>query len=141
MSLEQALAENTAAVRELIAVWSKLTAQANKVDKAPADTPVTAAGKPVKAKVEAAAKAADTPAVTAPAQQEPAQSAPAADSPSEPAVDYPTLQKAVFALANAKGRDAVIGLMKDTFGVGSAKELKPEQWADALAAVNAALED
>lgn len=67
--------------------------------------------------------------------------APAASTASSSAaVDYPTLQKAVFALANSKGRDSVIGLMKDTFGVGSAKELKPEQWADALAAVNAALE-
>lgn len=57
-----------------------------------------------------------------------------------PSVDYPTLQKAVFALANAKGRDAVVNLLKDQFKVNSAKELTPEQYADALAAVTAATE-
>lgn len=57
-----------------------------------------------------------------------------------PSVDYPTLQKAVFALANAKGRDAVVGLLKDQFKVASAKELAAEQYADALAAVTAAAE-
>lgn len=57
-----------------------------------------------------------------------------------PSVDYPTLQKAVFALANAKGRDAVVELLKSQFNVNSAKELAAEQYADALAAVNAATE-
>lgn len=57
-----------------------------------------------------------------------------------PSVDYPTLQKAVFALANAKGRDAVVTLLKDKFAVNSAKELAAEQYADALAAVTAATE-
>lgn len=58
-----------------------------------------------------------------------------------PSVDYPTLQKAVFALANAKGRDAVVNLLKDQFKVNSAKELTPEQYADALAAVEAATKE
>ena len=133
MSLEQALADNTAAVRELIAVWSKLTAQATKVDKAPAETPVTAAGKPLKAATEAAAKAAATPAAPAPAPVEAAPSAPAAASPSETSVDYPTLQKAVFALAG-KSREAAASVAA-SFGVKTFKELSQDRWAEALGAV------
>lgn len=110
----------------------------------PAQAPAPAPG-PATAKADAAPKktaAAKTPAAQSAETPAPASTAATSDPETEtPAVDYPTLQKAVFALANAKGRDAVIGLMKDTFNVGSAKELKPEQWAPALAAVNAALED
>jgi len=64
----------------------------------------------------------------------------ASSSEAASSVDYPTLQKAVFALANAKGRDAVVTLLKDQFKVNSAKELAAEQYADALAAVTAATE-
>lgn len=99
------------------------------------------------AKKEAAApkveKKAETPAPTStPAATETASPIASSASSSEGAssVDYPTLQKAVFALANAKGRDAVVSLLKDKFSVNSAKELAAEQYADALAAVTAATE-
>lgn len=96
----------------------------------------TAAPKAEKAKAETAAPAsipADTATVSPTASS-------ASSSEGSSSVDYPTLQKAVFALANAKGRDAVVGLLKEQFKVNSAKELAAEQYADALAAVTAATE-
>lgn len=90
-----------------------------------------AAPKAEKAKPEVAQEKPE-PAVT--------QTADSSTASSAPSVDYPTLQKAVFALANAKGRDAVVELLKSQFSVNSAKELAAEQYADALAAVNAATE-
>lgn len=108
--------------------------------------PVTA--KPETVKKEAAAPKAEkakaeTPAPTS-TPADTATTSPAASSASSSegasSVDYPTLQKAVFALANAKGRDAVVNLLKDQFKVNSAKELAAEQYADALAAVTAATE-
>lgn len=113
---------------------------------APAAT-VTAKPETVAKKEVAAPKAekakAETPAPTAtPADTATASLTVSSASSSEGAssVDYPTLQKAVFALANAKGRDAVVELLKTQFKVNSAKELTPEQYADALAAVTAATE-
>lgn len=52
-----------------------------------------------------------------------------------PSVDYPTLQKAVFALAG-KSRDAAAAVAA-SFGVKNFKELDPAKWAEALAAVQA----
>lgn len=95
-----------------------------------------AAPKAEKAKAETPAPT-STPADTATAS--PTASS-ASSSEAVSSVDYPTLQKAVFALANAKGRDAVVNLLKDQFKVNSAKELAAEQYADALAAVTAATE-
>ena len=61
----------------------------------------------------------------------------AAEAPAEeqPAVDYPTLQKAVFALA-ALNREAVIATAS-SFGVKTFKELDQGKWAAALEAVQA----
>ena len=114
----------------------------------------TSVSAPAPVKVEAP-KPAPTPAapatvtktakVTAPA-------APAAESPSDPkpepeattssakpsaSVDYPTLQKAVFALAG-KSRDKAAAVAA-TLGVKTFKELPESKWAEALAAVNEAL--
>ena len=85
------------------------------------------------------------PAKTAkPAKQEPVQeAAPAPEVTAEPqateeqpaAVDYPTLQKAVFALA-AINREAVIATAS-SFGVKTFKELDQSKWAAALEAVQA----
>jgi hypothetical protein len=110
-----------------------------KVETPKAETAVkkeTAAPKAEKAKAETPAPT-STPADTATGS--PAASS-ASSSEGSSSVDYPTLQKAVFALANAKGRDAVVGLLKEKFNVNSAKELAAEQYADALAAVTAATE-
>ena len=104
------------------------------------------AGAPVATKDEVPApkpsKTAAEPAVAQPqptAKHEEAPAQAAADVPAEtaPSVDYPTLQKAVFALA-AKSRDAAAAVAK-SFGVRTFKELPADKWADALAAVSAKL--
>ena len=64
--------------------------------------------------------------------------APAASSVEQSsAVDYPTLQKAVFALAG-KSRESAAAVAS-SFGVKTFKELPEAKWADALTAVTAAL--
>lgn len=97
-------------------------AEAKKPKATPAPQPVVEAPAP-------------TPAVVEPAPVEAAAPAPAAESPSS--VDYPTLQKAVFALAG-KSREAAAAVAQ-SFGVKTFKELDASKWGDALAAVNAAL--
>lgn len=66
------------------------------------------------------------------------QEAPAAStaSSSEP-VEYPVLQKAVFALAG-KSREAAAAVAA-SMGVKTFKELPADKWAEALVAVNAKL--
>lgn len=98
-----------------------------KVEKAAAVPKVEKAAKPkTESKTEAAATS--TPAPTEETKESPASS-----------IDYTSVQKAVFALANAKGRDAALAVI-GTFGKASAKELAPEQYEAALAALTAALE-
>lgn len=53
------------------------------------------------------------------------------------AIEYPVLQKAVFALAG-KSREAAAAVAA-SFGVKTFKELDASKWGDALTAVNAAL--
>lgn len=128
MSLETALAENTAAMKELIAVWGKLNAQAKAVDKMPAESTVVAAGKPVEAKVEKAV--ADKPKAEAPKVEKPKAEAAA------PVADYAPVGAAITAFAAANGREPTLAKLA-SFGVKSGKELKPEQYADVLAAFTA----
>jgi hypothetical protein len=76
-------------------------------------------------------------AAAAAAPKPPKAEKPAAPKAAEPAaVDYPTLQKAVFALA-AKNKPRVLELLQE-LRVGSFKELPPEAYADALKRVEAA---
>jgi hypothetical protein len=82
----------------------------------------TAAASPSDPKPVAAA----TPAASTASSEKPADS-----------VDYPTLQKAVFALANAS-REAA-GEVAQSFNVKTFKELPAAQWLDALTAVNTKL--
>lgn len=99
---------------------------------------ILAAAPVVEAKTESAAPA-KKPAATQPAPElapmEVAPPGPVAASPSN--VDYPTLQKAVFALAG-KSREAA-GAVAAELGVKTFKDLTEDKWADALVAVNAAL--
>lgn len=96
-------------------------------DKQNAEVKPAKAAKP--AKQEPVQEAAPAPGVTAEPQ--------AAEAPTEAptAVDYPTLQKAVFALA-ALNREAVIATA-GSFGVKTFKELDQSKWAAALEAVQA----
>lgn len=138
MSLEQALADNTAAINALIGVWSKLNATANAKAAAPAAE--VKADKPKADKPKAEPKpevAADPKPVAEPSTQEAPAAQTASSSEASPSVDYPVLQKAVFALAH-KSREAAAALAAD-FGVKTFKELPADKWADALATVNAKL--
>ena len=106
----------------------KAASQAN----TPATTAVKTSPAPTPTTTTAATESPKPAAAATPAAQT-ASSEKAADS-----VDYPTLQKAVFALANAN-REAA-GEVAATFGVKTFKELDASKWADALAAVTAKLE-
>lgn len=145
MSLEQALADNTAALNALIGVWSKLNAQAVHIDAVATGDTVVAAGKPVAAKPEkAVAKQepkTDPKPQAAVARSEPEAPAASTASSSEPSasVDYPTLQKAVFALAG-KSREAAAAVAA-SMGVKTFKELGQDKWAEALGAVTEKLAD
>lgn len=133
MSLEQALADNTAAIRELVAVWSKLNAQATAIDKSEKVEQVVAAGKPVVAKTEKAAKVEKAEAVEAPKPDAEPSAPETTAAPAASSVDYPTLQKAVFALAG-KSREAAASVAAG-FGVKTFKELDASKWGEALGAV------
>lgn len=100
---------------------------------APAAEVKVEAPKPVK--VEKAKPAAVEP-TPAPVAEAPTSTA--SSSAPAPSVDYPTLQKAVFALAG-KSRESAAAVAA-SMGVKTFKELPEAKWADALAAVNAALE-
>lgn len=89
----------------------------------PAKAAKPAKQEPVKATEVVAAKE-ETPVVEAPTE-------------APTAVDYPTLQKAVFALA-ALNREAVVATA-GSFGVKTFKELDQGKWAAALEAVHAKL--
>lgn len=131
MSLEQVIADNTAAIRELIAA---LGAQA------PKSTAAATAAKPAPTQPTAKAEVAAAPAKTAAASTPPAKSAAtaapastAATKPQATALEYGPVGAAITAFAAANGREATLTKLAD-FGVKSGKELKPEQYADVLAA-------
>jgi len=139
MSIEQALADNTAALKELIAVWGKLTAQAAAV-KAKVDSGETsviaAGGAPV---AEAKPAAAEKPKATPKADPKPAAAEVKKEEPkaeAAPALDYAKVGAAITAFAAANGRDVTLAKLAE-FGVKSGKGLKPEQYADVLAAFTA----
>lgn len=107
---------------------AKVTA---KKSSTPAATPAAAA--PTQPTAEAVVE-------TAAPEKTAAESSPTAEpvadaAPASTAVDYPTLQKAVFALAG-KSRDAAAAVAA-SFGVKTFKELDASKWGEALAAVQA----
>jgi len=124
MSLEIAIAENTAAVRELIGILSKGIAPA-----APASelAPVDAAPAPAKTEKK-----------TKPAKEEPKAEEPA--SPPEPAdpVTYEQVAAAITAVAAKHGRQGALDVL-GRFGAKSGKELKPEQYAEVVAVAKSAV--
>jgi hypothetical protein len=132
MSLEIALAANTAAILELTAAWKQLTANAVAIK---AGEAVNAGGVPVipaKAKVESP-KPAATPAPTPAVAVEVTTASPeiAKDSPSE--VTYEMVSKAILAMATADRPRLVATLTQ--FGVKRGPELKPEQFSTFLEAM------
>lgn len=112
MSLEAAIQENTAAIKQLIAVMS---------------------GKPgVTPEVKASAsKPAAASSVSSPAEK----SAPASSA----AIAYDDVKKITLALAK-QNRDAAVAVLKE-FGAENALKLKPEQYADFMKKAEAKLEE
>lgn len=103
--------------------------------KKPKATPAPQPAAPAPSQHTAEAVVADAPAKsTEPPAPQPS-TAPAAAASSVSDVDYPTLQKAVFALAG-KSREAAAAVAQ-SFGVKTFKELDASKWGEALAAVNA----
>jgi hypothetical protein len=82
----------------------------------------------------AASGAAEGNAAAGPSTQEAPAAQTASSGEASKSVDYPTLQKAVFALAG-KSREAAAAVAS-SFGVKTFKELPEAKWAEALAAVN-----
>ena len=113
---------------------------AAKKSSTPAATPTSPAHTPPTAEVVAA----DAPAKTADASVPDAASAETAQPASTAATDAPAptykeAAEAVTALSRKKGRDAAIAVLK-TFGADKLPDVKPEQFADVIAACQAALE-
>lgn len=114
MSLENALTDLAAAIREQT---ERVTAMAG------APKPAAAAAPAARPTAKPAAVATKT--------------APAAKAD---AIPYTKVQEAVAALANAKGKPAVKEVLT-AMGVGHAKELATEQYADAISKLEAAASD
>lgn len=164
MSLEAAIQENTSVLRELLARLStgaivpapKSAAVAGEDVSGPATAKAAAPTKTAKDSTPSAATvAAPAPASTAatptgspdpkPAavsqQSETAAAQPASKpvaSTSAAAVTYDDVKALVLQVSKDKGRDAAAAVLSG-FGVAKAPELKPEQYADAVAQLKAAL--
>lgn len=130
MSLELAIQENTAAIRELIAALTvSSAAQVTLLAEA------TAPAKPAPAKKAVKAEPAPAPAPEIKAE-EPVAPAPAPAA--EPAIPYSNVATAVTELAKTKGRQAAVDLLT-SFGVAKATELKAEQYGAVIAAAQVAM--
>lgn len=96
-----------------------------KAEKAKAEKPAPA---PAPAAI---GREADAPKAEAPKAEKPA------PAPAAAVTDYAPVGAAITAFAAANGREAAVAKLA-TFGVKSGKELKPDQYAAALAAFSAA---
>ncbi|MDZ7918490.1 hypothetical protein [Rhodoferax sp.] len=143
MSLELAIQENTNTMKQLIAAWNTLTANATAAAATvkPGDI-ITAGGVPVvdtSAKTEVKTEAKKPAAVSQPSETA---AAPIASKPeastSVAAVTYDDVKALVLQVSKDKGRDAAAAVLSG-FGVAKAPELKPEQYADAVVQLKAAL--
>ncbi|AAR97700.1 hypothetical protein ACLRAE_12450 [Bordetella bronchiseptica] len=157
MSLEAAIQENTSALRDLIAaIKAGVPTTAAQVAAVAAEAP--AAQQEASTEKKPRATSAKTTAATAPTP--PTAEVGAADAPESKAENSapvqagdagqdaaagdaaPTYQDtadAVTKLARVKGRDAAVAVLSK-FGAAKLPDVKPEQFADVLAACNQAME-
>jgi len=145
MSLEVVIQENTAAIRELIAAIAKgapIPADAKEVVATPPKPTTSAATRASAARTQPTAKeAADAaPGKTADASSQSAKPAETEQQGSTAATEitYQDAANAVTKLSRAKGRDAAVAVLKQ-FDAANLKEVKPEQFAEVIAAVNEVL--
>lgn len=143
---------NSAQLNAVMAALSPTTVMA-----APAPAPEVAAApveKPKKQATSAATQAASAPtqptaevavaavpektvAASAPSAKPAVAAAPASTAATEPAT-YQDAAAAITKLSRAKGRDAAINVLQQ-FGASKLPEVKPEQFADIIAAAEAAI--
>ncbi len=148
MTLELALKENTEMMRKLIETWNLTLNPKRDAKDTPDPKPLAKASVGVSNPPDATkpgsvlGTAADVkkPAAVSP-QPETAAAPPASEpevSKSETAVTYDDVKALVLRVSKDKGRDAAVAVLSG-FGVTKAPELKPEQYADAVAQFKAAL--
>jgi hypothetical protein len=148
--LEQVIADNTAAIRELIATIKAgapaTPAAAPVVEEATSNAKATVAKKAtsnVKATVTENNGASSTPGAPfhpaeAAAQEKPAaEEAPPATSVAE-SVTYEQVKHAILKVASTKSREIAAGILAE-FGATKGPDLKPEQYAGIMARLNAVL--
>lgn len=128
MSIETLLADNTAALRELIATIKAQAYAEVSQPAAPKADHLPAAEKPK----PQAAKPAPAPAPVV--EDTPEAHATPADP--ETLVTIDEVKAAVLKLAATKGREAAVAVLQ-SFGAAKAPELKPEQYGAVLDALNA----
>lgn len=104
-------------------------------------SPTSRASKPSKTSTSGEIeKPSDGKAESEPTVEPKAETPPADDTgKAEPSVDYDAVKTATLALVKAKGRDAAVKVLTAHGAAGGATELKPEQYADYLAAVQEAM--
>lgn len=136
MSLEATIQENTNAIRELIAaIKAGVPTTAAQVAAVVTEAKPTTAAKETTAKKTTPAEKAE-PAPTQPTAEAGAAAAPEKkDEPSAQAAtpNYQATADAVTKLAREKGRDAAVAVLKE-FGAAKLPDVKPEQFADVIAA-------
>lgn len=129
-------------VAQLNAVMAALNIETEK----DAAAPVEKSKKTTSAKTEvvastvptAKAEAATVPEKTESASDQPVKSVEVAAPVSTVAISYQDAATAITKLSRMKGRDTAVALLAK-FGAANLKEVKPEQFADLLAAVSEAL--
>ncbi|WP_323026558.1 hypothetical protein [Castellaniella sp.] len=157
MSLETAIAENTSALRELLAV---LQAGALAIQPEAASTGKKSGTGRSSAQTQTASDSSANSSTESTKADEPGKGADAGNAPPDaaartdagPATDgtaqsaetgaavtYQAAADAVTKLARTKGRDAAIGVLKD-FGVEKLPEVKADQYAAVVAACAKAME-
>jgi 2-oxoglutarate dehydrogenase E2 component (dihydrolipoamide succinyltransferase) len=120
MSLEQALADNTAALRELAALFAN-----SKLPPVPAPVPEPTPAPAAKAPAPKPEPKPEPKPAPKPEPKPEVKAAPAA-------LDYAAVGTAITAYAAKHGREATLTKL-GALGVKSGKELKPDKYAEALA--------
>ncbi len=135
MSLELALAENTAALNALIAIFTAQAsaAQTAAPEAAPAPKPPAPTPAPTQAAAPAPTASTAGAAATAPAPKAEPQPDPEPAAPADEAPDYATTARAINDLVKARGRQAAIDVLAQ-FGADTLKAVQPEQFAAVIAA-------
>ncbi len=148
MSLEQALAENTAAVRDLTKLMARMYGDSQYIDavayreakaiEAEPEQQATQATVVTNGASNTPSSSPVTPFSAEVVAQKPATGSGLTTAPVAESVSYQDASKAILKLSASKGRDVAVGLL-GKFGAANLKEVKPEQYAAVLAAATEAL--